>query len=68
MITIQQFQDILKSKGLLYSKPTILRFERLGILPKPEVIKQKERFMRIYSDAYVKDAVRKITEYEKHKK
>ena len=55
-------------KPLPHTKPTIVRYERLGIIPIPERIEYGKKKHRIYTEPLIKESVEKVKKYWASKK
>jgi hypothetical protein len=64
--TKNELLEELRKNNLPCDYTTLLRYERRGIVPKPQRIEFPERKWRVYSAAEIADIVNKVRQYRKH--
>lgn len=67
VITRKDLLEVLKKEGLPYSYKSLLKYEQMGILPRPENstgFGVSNRSMRIYTEQEIQDAVSKLKEHK----
>lgn len=67
-LTIGHLMKALKEVKLPHTKPTLLRYERKGIIQPPKsIVKHQDRNWRIYTRAEIQECVRRVLAYQKAK-
>jgi len=66
--TKQDLYNALKEAGLPCSRPTVIRYEKLGLIAKNKTLKGWKKATVIYTEAEIKKSVERIKEYVHNKK
>lgn len=69
MITLSGFQEALKKAKLPYTKHSIVKYERKGVISYPKTpMRFATRIDRAYTEGEIKENIRKIKEYKRTSK